>query len=144
MRSSGLWAVGTAYRRFSLETTDDHLPQIHHASSAGRTPGVIADRSADLLRRVLAWRVQTDVHGGLDARTVKMIDRAELVQNLAPKVGMRLPRENAGRVHEVVVLENGVVYEGQTYGSLSEVARLITGQRWNGPCFFGLREANVR
>ena len=101
-------------------------------------------RSADLLRRVLAWRVQADVHGGFDAPTIKMIDRADLVQNLAPKPGMRLAREFAGRVHEAVVLESGVVYEGQTYGSLSEVARLITGKRWNGPRFFGLREANVR
>jgi hypothetical protein len=101
-------------------------------------------RSADLLRRVLAWRVQADVHGGLDAPTIKKINRADLVQNLAPKPGMRLAREYAGRVHEVVVLESGVVYDGQTYASLSEVARLITGKRWNGPRFFGLREANVR
>jgi hypothetical protein len=42
------------------------------------------------------------------------------------------------------VIESGVVYEGQKYGSLSEVARHITGQRWNGPRFFGLRGANVR
>ena len=50
----------------------------------------------------------------------------------------------AGRANEVVMLEDGVLYEGETYGSLSEVARLITGQRWNGPRFFGLRRENVR
>jgi hypothetical protein len=49
-----------------------------------------------------------------------------------------------GRRYEVVVIESGVVFEGQTFGSLSEVARHITGRRWNGPRFFGLRGVNVR
>lgn len=101
-------------------------------------------RSVDLLRRVLAWRIQADVHGGFDAVTLKLIARDNSAMTMAAPPGMRLAREYAGRVHEVVVLENGVVYEGQTYGSLSEVARLITGKRWNGPRFFGLREANIR
>lgn len=101
-------------------------------------------RSADLLRRVLAWRVQADVHGGLDAATKKLLAREDLPLRVAPPPGMRLAREWAGRTHEVVVIENGVVYEGKTWGSLSEVARHITGMRWNGPRFFGLRQANVR
>ena len=57
---------------------------------------------------------------------------------------MRLAREWAGRRHEVVVIESGVVYEGVTYRSLSSVARHITGMSWNGPRFFGLRQDNVR
>jgi len=101
-------------------------------------------RSADLLRRVLAWRVQADVHGGLDAATKKLLAREDLPLRVVPPPGMRLAREWAGRTHEVVVIENGVVYEGKTWGSLSEVARHITGMRWNGPRFFGLRQANVR
>lgn len=101
-------------------------------------------RSADLLRRVLAWRVQADVHGGLDATTRKLLAREDLPLRVAPPPGMRLAREWAGRTHEVVVIESGVVYEGKTWGSLSEVARHITGMRWNGPRFFGLRQANVR
>lgn len=101
-------------------------------------------RSADLLRRVLAWRVQADVHDGLDAATKKLLAREDLPLRVAPPPGMRLAREWAGRTHEVVVIENGVVYEGKTWGSLSEVARHITGMRWNGPRFFGLRQANVR
>ncbi len=101
-------------------------------------------RSADLLRRVLAWRVQADVHGGLDAATKKLLAREDLPLRVAPPPGMRLAREWAGRTHEVVVIENGVVYEGKTWGSLSEVARHITGMRWNGPRFFGLRQVNVR
>ena len=100
-------------------------------------------RSGELLRRVLAWRMQSDVLGGLDAVTRRMIAGQGEVQ-LAATPGMRLAREWAGRVHEVVVVESGVVYEGCTYRSLSSVARNITGMQWNGPRFFGLRQENVR
>lgn len=100
-------------------------------------------RSADLLRRVLAWRIQADVYGGFDAATRRMIEKDGPVQ-LAPTAGMRLAREWAGKRHEVVVIESGVVYEGVTYASLSAVARHITGMNWNGPRFFGLRRENIR
>jgi len=72
-----------------------------------------------------------------------MIEKDGPVQ-LAATAGMRLAREWAGKRHEVVVIESGVVYEGVTYGSLSAVARHITGMNWNGPRFFGLRQENVR
>ena len=101
-------------------------------------------RSADLLRRVLAWRIQSDIHAGLDASIRRMLDKEQAEVRIAATAGMRLAREWAGRSHEVVVIEKGVVYNGSTYGSLSEVARHITGQRWNGPRFFGLRQENVR
>ena len=97
-------------------------------------------RAADLLRRVLAWRIQADVHGGLDAVTRRMLEESDRPVKVAPAAGMRLARDWAGRRHEVCVTASGVVYEGCTYRSLSEVARLITGQRWNGPRFFGLRD----
>lgn len=100
-------------------------------------------RSADLLRRVLAWRIQADLHGGFDAPTRRMIQRGGPVQ-LAATAGMRLAREWAGKRQEVVVIESGVVYEGVTFQSLSSVARHITGMHWNGPRFFGLRQENVR
>ena len=101
-------------------------------------------RAADLLRRVLAWRIQSDIHGGLDAPTRRLLEKEQADVTVAATPGMRLAREWAGRRHEVVVTESGVVYDGRTFGSLSEVARHITGQRWNGPRFFGLRQANVR
>jgi hypothetical protein len=101
-------------------------------------------RSANLLRRVLAWRIQADVHSGLDAPTRRMLEKDQSEVKVSPTAGMRLAREWAGRRHEVCVIGSGVVYEGCTYGSLSEVARHITGQRWNGPRFFGLRQENVR
>lgn len=100
-------------------------------------------RSADLLRRVLAWRVQADAYGGFDAATRRLLEK-DAPPKLEPVAGMRLVREWAGRRHEVVVIESGVVYKGETYKSLSEVARHITGIRWNGPRFFGLRKGNVR
>lgn len=56
--------------------------------------------------------------------------------SLAP--GNRLVREWHGRTHVVDVVKNGVLYQGKTYRSLSEVARAITGARWSGPRFFGL------
>jgi Protein of unknown function (DUF2924) len=101
-------------------------------------------RAADLLRRVLAWRIQSDVLGGLDAPTRRMLEKEQAEVQAAATPGMRLAREWAGKRHEVVVTENGVVHDGRTYGSLSEVARHITGQRWNGPRFFGLRQENAR
>ena len=101
-------------------------------------------RAADLLRRVLAWRIQADAFGDLDAATRRILFKEQNVLRPAAQPGMRLAREWAGRRYEVVVIESGVVFEGQTYGSLSEVARHITGRRWNGPRFFGLRGVNVR
>lgn len=100
-------------------------------------------RAADLMRRGLAWRIQADFYGGIDAATRRMIEKDGPVK-VAAAPGMRLAREWAGKRHEVVVVESGVVYEGQNYGSLSQVARHITGMRWNGPRFFGLRQENVR
>lgn len=101
-------------------------------------------RSVELLRRVLAWRLQAEVFGGLDAATVRLLGSERTLVMVAEQPGTRLARDYAGKRHEVVMLEEGVLYEGETYGSLSEVARLITGQRWNGPRFFGLRRENVR
>jgi hypothetical protein len=100
-------------------------------------------RSADLLRRVLAWRVQADAYGGFDAATRRLLEKDGPVQ-MAPITGMRLAREWAGRRHEVVVTETGVLYENASYRSLSAVARHITGMNWNGPRFFGLRQENKR
>ena len=101
-------------------------------------------RAADLLRRVLAWRIQADAFGDLDGATRRILSKEQNVLRPSAQPGMRLAREWAGRRYEVVVIESGVVFEGQTFGSLSEVARHITGRRWNGPRFFGLRGVNVR
>lgn len=99
-------------------------------------------RSKDLLARLLAWRIQVDAFGGLDATTIRLL-KSDCVplprMTLTP--GSKLAREWQGRRHEVDVLEQGFQHNGTTYRSLSEVARAITGTRWNGLRFFGLREA---
>lgn len=96
-------------------------------------------RSADLLRRNLAWRIQAGAFGGLDAETEAALDakRSQRGPPLTP--GMRLAREWRGVVHEVELIEDGIIYRGRQFESLSRVAREITGVRWNGPRFFGLR-----
>lgn len=98
-------------------------------------------RSKDLLARLLAWRIQADAFGGLDAVTIRLLKSERTAPpaiDLMP--GTRLAREWQGRRHEVEVLERGFRHDGAIYGSLSEVARAITGTRWNGLRFFGLRE----
>lgn len=57
--------------------------------------------------------------------------------------GVQLAREWGGRVHTVTVLDDGYAWEGATYPSLSRIAQAITGTRWNGPRFFGLRETGT-
>lgn len=101
-------------------------------------------RGPELLRRMLAWRIQAEAFGGLDTATIRLLNNERAPLMIAEQPGTRLARDYAGRRHEVIVVEDGVLYDGSRYGSLSEVARIITGQRWNGPRFFGLRRENVR
>ena len=102
-----------------------------------------------LLLRLLAHRIQADVLGDLDAATARVLDRlagrgSGDTRPIANDVGLRpgtlLVREWAGASHRVMVLEEGFTWNGGSYKSLSKVARAITGTRWNGPRFFGLRE----
>jgi len=97
-------------------------------------------RSADLLRRLLAWRIQAEALGGLSPEVRRALARTGAAAR-GPKLepGVRLTREWRGMRHEVEITEQGVLYRGRSYASLSEVARAITGTRWNGPRFFGLR-----
>jgi len=101
-----------------------------------------AHRSAPLLRRLIAWRLQAAAYGDLDPQTRRTIVRqASGPPRLRLEPGVRLAREWQGVRHEVEVTADGFVYRGERYGSLSEVARTITGSRWNGLRFFGLRDA---
>lgn len=99
-------------------------------------------RSPELLRLMLAWRIQSQDEGGLD-RDLKLALRRPAAKRSGPEPvpGARLVREWQGRPHEVVVMtDGGFLYRGERFGSLSEIARKITGVRWNGPRFFGLRK----
>ncbi len=103
--------------------------------------------SRKFLTRAIGYQIQVRALGGLDRVTRRRLDRAatdlEAGRPIVPAVpaikpGTRLLREWQGRVHEVLILEEGVEYRGTTWPSLSAVAREITGTRWSGPRFFGL------
>ena len=105
-----------------------------------------------LLFRILAYRLQADGLGELDADTLRLLDRsgspadvgkfaAEFNQrkaNLRP--GTILVREWDGQLHQVMVLADGFAWNDKVYASLTKVAFAMTGTRWNGPRFFGLRD----
>ena len=114
-----------------------------------RTPAPACFKS-DLLYRTLAYQLQVKAFGGLDRATERLLDRLAKAEDPGAvmaslrrrriKPGTELIREWAGTAHRVVVTEGGFAYAGQSYTSLSEIARLITGTNWNGPRFFGLRQ----
>ena len=100
-------------------------------------------RSAEILGLMLAWRIQAEREGGLDTDLRRALRRPLVATAVdQPRPGARLTREWEGIPREVVVMEDGgFLYLGQRYNSLSQIARVITGSRWNGPRFFGLRAA---
>lgn len=102
----------------------------------------------DLLRRSIAQRIQEDACGGLDRATARLLNQltaqagknnGKIVVPRRIKAGAILIREWKGTTYRVIVANDGFSYQGRPYNNLSEIARLITGTRWNGPRFFGLR-----
>ncbi len=102
----------------------------------------------DLLRRSVAQKLQEDAYGGLDQKTVRLLNQlmaqsaradGKIVVPRRIKPGAILVREWKGKNHRIMVLDDGFAFEGKPYDSLSEIARRITGTRWNGPRFFGMR-----
>ena len=118
-----------------------------------------------LLERAIAWHLQAKMFGGLSAKTMRELRSLQPVRPRprpatgdkdgasAPRIssgsrsvrpaaplrpGTRLVREWQGRTHTVDVTPGGYVWKGELYGSLSAIARKITGARWSGPRFFGL------
>ncbi len=103
----------------------------------------------DLLVLAIAWKLQEKVHGGLTAAQKRGL--AGIAEDLRKngdlsagpairmKPGMRLVREWRGETHDVLVLEDGFEWNGKRRRSLSAIAREITGTRWSGPRFFGLK-----
>ncbi len=100
----------------------------------------------------LGYRIQELTYGGPDRETRRMLDLlADEVEGLStrksqiadprnPVAGTRLVREWDGVAHTVTVLKDGYDWQGRKFRSLSAIAREITGTRWNGWRFFGLRE----
>ena len=107
--------------------------------------------------RVLAYRLQSDAFGGLDQSVRRILcsvrdnDPAAPFDRRAPqtregvglKVGALLVREWKGQLERVIILEEGFAWNGQTFGSLSQIAKAMTGTNWNGHRFFGLRQGKT-
>ena len=107
-----------------------------------------------LLFAIIAYRIQADRFGDLDHETRQVLDRTGAKESCAVMSerlvsfdqkrteltpGTVLVREWDRRSQRVVVMADGFAWNGQTYDSLSKVAFAITGTKWNGPRFFGLR-----
>lgn len=114
-----------------------------------------------LLVRLIAYRIQAETLGDLDSKSIKILQRLAQQQakrgggasgvptleslNLSSRgarpllPGTVIGREHGGTMHHVMVLEDGFAWNSTIYRSLSEVAYAITGTRWNGPRFFGLK-----
>ena len=103
----------------------------------------------DLLRRSIAYRIQEKAYGGLSGSAQRLLNQMTKAYAAKPdgrialprriKPGSVLVREWKRKSHRVMVLADGFAYDGRTFANLSEIAVLITGTRWNGPRFFGLR-----
>lgn len=104
----------------------------------------------DLLVRSIIWKIQVGQHGALAPSAVRQLDRLngqmarsgdlDLERETHLKVGTKLVREWRGRTIHVLVLEDGYLFEDRRYASLSYIATAITGTKWSGPRFFGLKQ----
>jgi len=105
-----------------------------------------ASYTADLLMRGIAYKLQEKVHGKLLLQSRKYLENFDRDCDETPKPsngskpGTCFVRSWKGRTWTVMATDRGYECEGETYRSLSAIARMITGARWNGPRFFGMRE----
>ena len=112
--------------------------------------------SPDLLRRLIAWKIQVQAFGGFDPETSRQLkslmrsaDKRKPSDSQPPPLlnlrpGTILVREWRGVEHRVLVLETGFEYRDKHFASLSHVARHISGTHWSGPRFFGLEPQQLR
>ena len=93
--------------------------------------------SPDLLRRGIAYRLQERAYGTLPPKVARVLASGG---RAAPEVtaGTRLVREWNGRTIDVIATNEGMIWEGRAYRSLSAIAREVTGTPWSGPRFFGI------
>ena len=107
-------------------------------------------KGRDLLIRVLAFRLQADAFGDHSPAVKRKLThlasilakdpKAPLFPTPSLKPGIVLTREWKGVVHKVLVQHQGFLYAEKSYGSLSDIARAITGTQWSGPRFFGIEQ----
>jgi len=151
--------------RTSIEAEIAHLRGLDLGGLRARWQGVFqrpapAHLTRHLLFAVIAYRLQVDRFGDLDHSTKQVLDRAIATKEPGPGMSARLAsldqkrsgltpgtmlvREWDRQSQRVMVMADGFAWNGQTYDSLSKVAFAITGTRWNGPRFFGLRDKDDR
>ena len=112
-----------------------------------------SDLRRDLMIPILAYRIQEQALGSLSARAQERLRQLSLAVEKGtdsavtgvPRIrpGTRLVRQWGDQVHLMSVHVNGYEYQGTRYRSLSEIARLITGTRWSGPLFFGIKNEST-
>jgi hypothetical protein len=126
-----------------LPAMDHKALQQHWRDLIGREPSPGMRRNHMI--PILAYRAQEKAFGGLKESTVRLLrelaggSASEAQPSYRPKTGTRYVREHNGKLHEVTVLDDGFEYDGENYRSLSEIAKAITGTKWSGPAFFGLK-----
>ncbi len=150
--------------RTSIEDEIAHLRGLDLTGLRARWQSVFRGSAAlhlprHLLFAIIAYRLQADRFGDLDHETRQVLDHTGVEEpgsatsarllsldqkrtELTP--GTALVREWDGKPHRVMVLAHGFAWNGATYDSLSKVALAITGTKWNGPRFFGLRDKVAR
>jgi hypothetical protein len=109
----------------------------------------------DVLALAVAYARQERLYGGLSKPVARELDRlldrvlregrsteGPAPSTPLPRTGTVLVREWQGTTHHVTIVNDGFVWNGETYRSLSSIAHAITGTKWNGPRFFGMREVN--
>src|SRR6266478_6390123 len=143
----------------AVDTELDRLPTMPIADLRKRYSGLFRSEpprafGPDLLRRGIANRIQEKAYGGLPASTRRLLDqlvkaamakpngRLELPRRIKP--GSELVRTWKGKSYRVMVMADGFAHDGKTFASLSKIASEITGTKWNGPRFFGLRSSSSR
>lgn len=121
------------------DMSSDALRTLWGTLTASPVPKV----SPAMLRLALGYEVQTRAFGGLPRSVTRTFDQLARGTTKTARAGpgTRLVREWQGKVHVVVIGEDGIIrWNDRDWGSLSEVARAITGTRWSGPAFFGLKK----
>jgi hypothetical protein len=111
----------------------------------------------DILALGIAYARQERLYGGLTRAVAKELDRLlaralaggntdtpQLSANPLPRAGSILVREWQGTTHHVTITDEGFLWNGKPHLSLSSIARAITGTKWNGPRFFGLRDVKPK
>jgi hypothetical protein len=155
---------GRTSTKMSVEDEIAHLRGLDLKGLRSRWQGVFqrpapAHLTRHLLFSVIAYRLQADRFGDLDYETKQLLDRA-VAKEAGPAMSARLANFDQKRIEltpgtvlvrewdrqsqRVMVMADGFAWNGRTYDSLSKVAFAITGTRWNGPRFFGLRDREDR